>query len=44
MTVSDIKIIWKIDYYDLTRRCHSSDPSDRNVTSRVMTIMRADEY
>ncbi|TPJ45849.1 DUF3768 domain-containing protein [Mesorhizobium sp. B2-6-6] len=44
MTISEIKIIWKIDYYDLSRRYHSSDPSDRNVTSRVMTIMRADEY
>ncbi|MBZ9864240.1 DUF3768 domain-containing protein [Mesorhizobium sp. CA15] len=44
MTVNEIKIVWKIDYYDLTRRYHSSDPSDRNVTSRVMTIMRADEY
>ncbi|ESX23423.1 hypothetical protein X767_14655 [Mesorhizobium sp. LSJC264A00] len=44
MTANDIKIIWKIDYYDLTRRYHSLDPSDRNVTSRVMTVMRADEY
>ena len=44
MTVVGIKIIWKIDYYDLSRRFHSEDPSDRAVTSRVMTIMRADEY
>lgn len=44
MAIVGIKIIWKIDYYDLTRRFHSSDPSDRAVTSRVMTIMRADEY
>lgn len=44
MTVGGVKIIWKIDYYDLARRYHSSDPSDRNVTSRIMTIMRADEY
>ncbi|RWO76141.1 DUF3768 domain-containing protein, partial [Mesorhizobium sp.] len=27
MTVSGIKIIWKIDYYDLSRRYHSPDPS-----------------
>lgn len=44
MTVDSVKIIWKIDYYDLSRRFHSPDASDRNVTSRVMTIMRADEY
>ncbi|MGX5846666.1 DUF3768 domain-containing protein [Mesorhizobium sp. PL10] len=44
ITVGEIKVIWKIDYYDLTRRYHSSDPSNRDVTSRVMTIMRADEY
>lgn len=44
MTVSEIKIIWKIDYYDLSRRYHSPEPSNRNVTSRVMTIMRVEEY
>ncbi len=44
MTVDGIKLIWKIDYYDLTRRYHSPDASNRDLTSRVMTIMRADEY
>ncbi|MER8895943.1 DUF3768 domain-containing protein [Mesorhizobium sp. M0676] len=44
MTVDDIKILWKIDYYDLTRTYHSPNAADPNVTSRVMTIMRADEY
>lgn len=44
MTVNDVKIIWKIDYYDLSRTYHSPNPADLNVTSRVMTIMRADEY
>lgn len=44
MAVVGIKIIWKIDYYDLSRRFHSPDPGDRDVTSRVMTIMRAGEY
>ncbi len=44
MTVDKIKIIWKIDYYDCRRRSHSPDPMDPSVTSRVLTIMRADEY
>ncbi len=44
MTVDGIKLIWKIDAYDLSRRFLSPDPTDINVTSRVMTVMRADEY
>ena len=44
MTASEIKIIWKIDYNDASLCYHSPDSSNRNITSRVMTIMRADEY
>lgn len=44
MTVDGVKIIWKIDYYDLSRTYHSPNAADLNVTSRVMTVMRADEY
>lgn len=44
LAVDGIRIIWKIDYYDRSRRIHSPDPSDPKVTVRVMTVMLAEEY
>jgi len=38
------KIFWKIDYYDKNTEFGSPDPADPAVTTRVLTIMRADEY
>jgi uncharacterized protein DUF3768 len=40
----NVRVFFKIDYYDKTLTRHSPDPADPSVTERVMTIMRAEEY
>ena len=44
LTVDSVKLLWKIDYYDQNLKYHSPDAADPEVTRRVLTIMRAEEY
>jgi len=38
------KIFWKIDYYDKALKHGSEDPSNPEITTRVLTIMLPEEY
>lgn len=38
------QIMWKIDYFDPELEHQSQDPADPSITSRVLTIMLAEEY
>lgn len=44
VVIDHIRIIWKIDSYDKDLTCASSDSTDPEATSRVMTVMLAEEY
>jgi hypothetical protein len=44
LTLNGRRVFWKIDYYDPSLRYGSDDPSNPSATTRVLTIMLAEEY
>ena len=44
LAVDGIEVLFKIDYYDRDRVCHSVDPGDPAVTQRIMVVMLGSEY
>jgi hypothetical protein len=44
LTVAGERVLFKIDAYDKTLTAGSPDPANPDVTTRVLTVMLAEEY
>jgi hypothetical protein len=44
ITVAGHRLFWKSDHYDVDMQMASLDPADDTITTRVLTIMLAEEY
>ena len=43
LTFAHERIFWKIDYYDAQLTAGAEDPSDPEITKRILTVMLAQE-
>ena len=44
LEIDGVRVLWKIDYYDLTLSMHSPNPAHPDLTIRLLTVMLAEEY
>jgi UDP-N-acetylenolpyruvoylglucosamine reductase len=44
VTQNGVMYFWKIDYYNKDMTEGSQDPADEKITTRVLTILRSNEY
>lgn len=44
VTMDNVEYIWKIDYLDTSMIMLSDEPADINKTTRILLVIRADEY
>lgn len=44
LTLGDVRLMMKIDYFDESLEWGSPDPADATVTRRIMTIMLTEDY
>lgn len=44
MVIMGTPVLWKIDYFDTKLEFGSDDPADPEQTSRVLTLLLAEEY